>query len=400
MNKANGKSMQQWNKRLVLAIARENGALSQVDIIRKSGLSAGTVVNITRQLRKEKFLKPTGKGESSGGRRPVILKFNASAKYIISTLCLHNETRIALVDLTGVIIERVSFPTQPEAGPNAFIQNFRQHTERLLKPKSISLSQVMSFCVSFEGMVDARSGTLIYSARLGWHDVPFKDYFQNLFGANIYIENEGRTSVLGEFIFGAGKSVRNLVYVVLESGIGVSIIHEGRIFHGPHQLEGEIGHTVKDPSGPVCRCGKHGCLEALASGSAIIAAARDEAVPGLEEIINGKPEAEAFNHVLHMAEQGHAAARKILKKAAQLIGASLADVINLLDTEMVILAGYMAENNSPYFLDVIREAANSRCLDNPKRKVSIVRDALGHNAAIIGGALLACQDTFALPDWK
>lgn len=282
--------MQKWNKQLVLAIARENGLISQVDIIRKSGLSAGTVVNITRQLRKDNFLQPVGQGKSIGGRRPNILKFNTSVKYIISALCLYKETQIAIVDLAGVIIEKVSFATMPEMGPEAFMQQFKHHLERLLASKSIAMNRVMSLVVSLEGMVDAQNGVLIDCVRLGWHNVPFKDYFKTQFAVDVYIENESRTAALGEFVLGAGKPVNNLVYMVLGAGIGASIIHQGHIYHGPHQMEGEIGHTVKDQSGPVCKCGKRGCLEALASGPAAVASVR-EAAP---EALTGKTEEEAF----------------------------------------------------------------------------------------------------------
>lgn len=398
MRKANRNFMQQWNKRLVLAIARDNGSLSQADIIRKSGLSAGTVVNITRQLRKDKFLQPAGKGKSIGGRCPVILKFNSSAKYIVSALCLYKETQIALADLAGAVIGKVSFPTRPEKGVDEFLNNFKHHMGRLLESKSVMAGQVMALAVSFEGMVDARSGVLIDCVRLGWKNIPFKDIFEQQFGLNTYVENDGRASALGEFVAGAGKPVRNLVYLVLGAGIGAAIIQEGRLFHGPHQMEGEIGHTVKDPSGSICKCGKRGCLEALASGPAVITAANNAALPGLTEIINNKTGEEAFRHVLRMAEQGNETAKQILENAARLLGHAIADVINLLDTEMVILAGYMVEEDSEYFLEIIRKVANSHCLDNPKRKVSIVRSTLGYDAALIGGAMLVCQGAFSLPE--
>lgn len=400
MKKINRNFMQQWNKRLVLAIARDNGLLSQADIMRKSGLSAGTVVNITRQLRKDKFLQPAGKGKSIGGRCPVILKFNSSAKYIVSALCLDKETQIALVDLVGAVAGKASFPTRPEQGVDQFINNFKQHMRRLLESKSVMAGQVMALAVSFEGMVDAQSGVLIDCVRLGWKNIPFKEIFEKQFGLNTYVENDGRASALGEFVAGAGKPVRNLVYLVLGSGIGAAIIQEGRLFHGPHQMEGEIGHTVKDPSGPICKCGKRGCLEALASGPAIITAANNAALPGLEEIISKGTEEEAFRHVLRMAEQGNATAKQILENAARLLGHAVADVINLLDTEMVILAGYMAEEDSEYFPEMIRKTAMAHCLDNPKRKVRIVRSVLGHDAALVGGAMLACQDAFASPACK
>jgi len=399
MNKVNRQFMQQWNKRLVLAIARSHGSLSQVDIVRKSGLSAGAVVNITRQLRKDRFLQQVGKGRSIGGRCPVILKFNSSAKYIVSALCNDRETLVAVVDLTGVIVEKSSFPTRPEAGPAAFLRSFKQHVERLLASKSIPMSRIMALVAGFEGMVDAQSGVLIDCVRLGWKNVPFRDQFVSAFGIDTYVESCTRTAVYSEFVLGKGKPDRNLVYAVLESGIGLSIIHEGRLFHGAHQMEGEIGHTVEDPSGPLCRCGKRGCLEAMASGPAIIEAAREAMVPGMDKM-EGKTEEQAFRYVLHAAEQGNKTANDILGKAAMFLGRALAGVINLVDPDKVILAGYMVEKDSEYFFKMIRDAAEARYLGNPLRKLNIVRNTLWHDAAIIGGAMLVCQDVFSLPEWK
>lgn len=389
--------MQKWNKQLVLAIACEHGTISQVDIMRKSGLSAGTVVNITRLLRKEKFLQPVGKGKSAGGRCPVLLKFNSSAKHIVSALCLGKETQIVIVNLAGVIIARTSFPTLPEKGVGNFLKNFKKQLDSLLKSNSVTLAKMMALCVSFEGMVDARAGVLIHSVRLGWKDIPFKDHFQTQLGIDTYIENNGRTAVLGEHVFGAGKPFQNIVYLALESGIGASIIHEGRIFHGPHQMEGEIGHTVMDPAGPLCRCGKRGCLEALAAGPAVIAAAR---AAGLAEINGTKTEEEAYHHVLRLAGQGDERARQILEKAAQLLGHAIADIINLVDTELVVLAGYMVEKDADFLLNMIREVAQARFLDNPRRRVNIVKGSLGNDAVLIGGAMLACQKAFSMPEWK
>ena len=400
VKKANRKFMQKWNRQLVLAIARESGLISQVDIMRKSGLSAGTVVNITRQLRKEKFLQPVGQGKSIGGRRPNILKFNTSAKYIISALCLYKETQIAIVDLAGVIIARTSFPTLPEKGVENFLKNFKEHLDRLFKSSSVTLAKMMALCVSFEGMVDARAGVLIHCVRLGWKDVPFKDHFQTQLGIDTYIENNGRTAVLGEHVFGVGKPFQNIVYLALESGIGASIIHEGRIFHGSHQMEGEIGHTVRDPAGPLCRCGKRGCLEALAAGPAVIAAARAVGLAGMAEINGTKSEEETYHHVLCLAGQGDKKARQILEKAAQLLGHAIADIINLVDTELVVLAGYMVEKDADFLLNMIRDVAQARFLDNPRRRVNIVKGSLGNDAVLIGGAMLACQKTFSMPEWK
>jgi predicted NBD/HSP70 family sugar kinase len=107
----------------------------------------------------------------------------------------------------------------------------------------------------------------------------------------------------------------------------------------------------------------------------------------------------AFRHVLSMAEKGDKNAVEIFERTANLLGHTVADIINLVDTEMVILAGFMVEENSDYFFEMIRDAAGKYLLENPRRSVSIVQSALGYDGAIIGGAMLAYQDAFSVPEW-
>lgn len=400
MNKADKTSMQKWNRQLVLALARRHGRVSHSELVRESGLSAGTISNITRQLRREKFLNMAGKGKSVGGRCPVNLEFNPSAKYILSAACLYEKTSLAIVDLSARIVARTSFPTKPERGIDAFMRDFEKSMNALLKSHALPRNRLMALAASFEGVVEARTGTLVNCARMGWENIPLKKKFESWCELDVFIENDVRAALLGEFINGAGKSAKNLVYLVLGSGIGAAFLVQGRIYYGAHQTEGEIGHVIKDPSGPVCSCGKRGCLEALASGAAIAAAARHANIPGLRKSATSQEVEAAFRQVLKQAEEGNKPAGKLLEQAANLLGGTITNIINLLDPEKIILDGYMIAGHDNSFFKLIRNACYQSSGGQAKCGAHIVQSALGDDAALVGGAILVCREYFSVPEWK
>ncbi|MGI6086994.1 MAG: ROK family protein [Kiritimatiellia bacterium] len=392
--------MQKWNRQLVLALARRHGRVSHSDLVRESGLSAGTVSNITRQLRRENFLNVAGKSKSVRGRCSVNLEFNPSAKYILSATCLYEKTSLAIVDLSARIVARTSFPTKPERGIDVFMKNFEKAMNSLLKSHALPRDRLMALAASFEGVVEARTGTLVKCARMGWKNIPLKKKFESWCKLDVFIENDIRATLLGEFTNGVGKSAKNLIYLALGSGIGAGFLVQGRIYYGSHQMEGEIGHIVKDPSGPVCRCGKRGCLEALASGTAIADAARRANIPGLHKSATIQKDEAAFRQVLKQAEQGNKQAGKLLEKAANLLGGTMASIINLLDPEKIILAGYMVAGQDNSFFNLIRNACYQSLGGQAKCGAHIGQSALGDDAALVGGAILACRECFSVPEWK
>ena len=400
MYTANRDLMREWNRKLVLSLIREQESISQVEISKKSGLSAGTVNNITRELRKQGFIENVGYGESCGGRKPIIFRFNSKSKYVISVSFFVTETKIAILDLNGNIQKKVSYPAHPEKGREPVFEEFKKQVELLFSQLSISKDKILALCASIEGVVNAQSGTLLISSHSGWRDVQIKKILEELLGLKTFVESEGRAMALGEFYFGEGKKSNNIVCLDIDAGIGAAIVSDGQIHYGAHQMEGEVGHTIAIPDGPLCRCGRYGCLEAVASGSGILKRATESMEKGVQTSLSKEiiqlPEREAIKIILKECEKGDILSSQILKDAAHYLGIAVSNIINYTDPELVVLTGYVSEEDTGFLLKIIQEVVQKTVFGNELREVKIVKGELGEDAVLIGGATLAYKDMFTL----
>ncbi|MFH0796367.1 MAG: ROK family protein [Candidatus Omnitrophota bacterium] len=385
-------SMKDWNTRLVLSLIRNQSNISQAEISRKTGLSPGTIVNVTRRLKEQGVIKAAGQGKSGIGRPPVILRFNPKTRYVISAAFFALETKIAILDLEGNIQKKISYPTRPEKGRKSVFQNFRKQTEHLLSQLSIPKEKICALCASFEGIVDSQIGSLVYSAHLKWRNLPVKSILEKTMGLPTFVDNEGRAMALAEYWFGMGKPSRHMVTVDIDAGIGSATILDGRLLYGTHQMEGEIGHTLVLPDGPLCRCGRRGCLETISSGSAILRRVR-ESLPKISDL----PERQVMKMVFQEAKKGDGVAFQVIRDASYHLGRAIAGIVNYADPDMVVLTGYVAEADPGILLTLIQKEFRQAVFKDKRRKIEIVKGKLGENAVLIGNACLAYQEMFSLP---
>lgn len=388
--------MREWNTKLILRLIREGGSTSQVDILRKSGLSAGTVANISHQLRRQGFILSAGPGKSKGGRPPITFRFNPKARYVLSVAFFADETRAAVLDLAGNIHGRTSFSTSIKQSAEVIVAQAKPHMDQILSAANIPQDKIISLCATFEGIVDQEAGRLILSSNLGWRDVPVQALLEQIFGIKTFIESEGRAIALGEYSFGAGKGAKNMLSVDIDAGIGASVISNGQIYRGFHQMEGEFGHNMILPDGPVCRCGRIGCLEAIASGSAIIRQVAQSHTasgqPAIHPTLLNMPQREAMRSIFTAARSGNELVLPILKSAGAHLGKAIANLVNHTDPELVVLCGYVAEDDPGIFLPMIQGAFEENVFGKELREIRLVQSKLREDAVLIGGATLAYQD--------
>lgn len=232
--------------------------------------------------------------------------------------------------------------------------------------------------ISFGGPVDYKSGTVRLSHHVpGWENVPLQQLFTDEFGAPVQVDNDANVAALGEYRFGAGRGVSDLLYVTVSTGVGGGWILDGRPYRGSTGMAGEIGHTVVDPNGPVCLCGKRGCVERLASGPYM---AQDVALArGLP------PEAVTGQLVAEWAAAGEATAVAILERGARGLGVGLGNAANLLNPRRIVLGGGVTKSGLRWW-QLVREAAQSTAL--PEINIDIVSAKLGDDAPLWGGVAL------------
>lgn len=247
--------------------------------------------------------------------------------------------------------------------------------------------------VSFGGPVDVAAGLVRQSTHVpGWENVPLAAWLQSEFKAAAAVDNDGKVGALGEFRFGAGQECQNLLYVTVSTGIGGGWILNGRPFHGSDGMAGEIGHTVVQPNGLLCVCGRQGCLEAEASGLGIAKRARSYLAEAgneaeqLLKLVGGDAANLTAKTVSQAAANGDELAQRVLSESAARLGLGLGNVLNLINPDRVVLGGGVTKSGDRWW-QMVREVARANAL--PHITVDIVPAALGDDAPLWGAIALA-----------
>lgn len=232
--------------------------------------------------------------------------------------------------------------------------------------------------VSFGGPADYHTGTVRLSHHVtGWEEMPLQQRLAEIFHAPIRIDNDANVAALGEWRFGAGQGVADLLYITVSTGVGGGWILGGRPYRGHNGMAGEIGHTVVDPAGPICLCGKQGCVERLASGPYMAA--------DLAEAL-GMPGHEIAGHdVAEMAAWGDEVALAILQRGAWALGAGIGNAANLMNPQCVILGGGVTKSGIGWW-EKVRQTARETAL--PQVEFDIVPAALEDDAPLWGAVAL------------
>ena len=283
-------------------------------------------------------------------------------------------------------------PSPPGADARADIDIMLNMARELLAGRTPS-----AIGVSFGGPVNAKTGLVYLSHHVpGWENTPLADVLHAEFGVPVRVDNDANVAALGEWRFGAGQGCSSLLYVTVSTGVGGGWVFDGRIFHGSDSMAGEIGHTVVDPTGPICVCGRRGCVESIAAGPNLARRARErltvepQAGSILRDLVSGDVSAITAQHVARAAQVGDTLATEVLDEAARALGLGLGTAITLVNPQRVVLGGGVTKSGQRYW-QVVREAARSNVL--PGMTVDIVPAALGDDAPLWGAMAMAREMT-------
>ena len=282
-------------------------------------------------------------------------------------------------------LERVASPPRHDA-------RYEQTTMCALARKLLGDATPAAMGISFGGPVDAARGRVILSHHIpGWEDTPLRDQWHAAFGAPVSVDNDANVAALGEYTFGAGHGCASLLYVTISTGVGGGFVIGGKIYNGADAMAGEIGHTICDPRGPVCICGRRGCVEAMACGPAIVRDAGERlatnanAVTQLRELGGTRGNLTAAD-VARAANDGDELARAVMEDAARALGFGIGTAITLMNPVRVVIGGGVSKSGERWW-QVVRASARSNTL--PQMRVEIVPAALGDDAPLWGAVALA-----------
>lgn len=322
-------------------------------------------------------------------RSPALEK--QSKKHFIGVDIGGTNVKIAIVDTNGHIVYSNSVPTRAEMGYQYTINNIKSTITLSMKETGIPKENIGGIGVGLPGQIDSVNGIVRLLPNIpGWVDVPLAKILQDEFGLPTKLDNDVRVATLGEYKFGAGKGYKNLICITVGTGIGSGIMVNGQLVRGASLSAGEIGHmTLVDEGGEICGCGNTGCLEALASGPAIVKMAYEYIMGGKsckfkEMSVNSSITSQI---VAEAAEMGDAVAKTIFYRIGRWIGIAMANLVNILNPEVIIVGGGVAQAGD-ILLDPIREQIKRRALKISADTVKVVPAELGESAGVVGASLL------------
>ena len=307
-------------------------------------------------------------------------------------------TKLATVvaDSTGHILSKVRKPTLAERGPEYALQLLFDMVRESIELTGLKQNAISAMGVSCGGPLDTKTGVVYSPPNLpGWDALPLKAKLESEFQIPVTIENDANASALAEYRFGGGRGYDVVLYMTMSTGIGGGIVIDGQIYHGANDSAGEVGHQILLPDGPLCGCGKRGCLEALCSGPAIArraqAAIRKQLETGKTEttellkLTDGCIETVKSEHVLAAAQTGDALALQLVDETAYYMGWGIANLVNILNPDIVLL-GTIAIAAGDLLLDPIRKTVAEFAMTRPAEVVKIepaqLGETLGDLAAI------------------
>ncbi|EKP95165.1 ROK family protein [Thermaerobacter subterraneus] len=292
--------------------------------------------------------------------------------------------RVGLVSTDGRVLWRDVLPTPRRRGPDTIADLIARLIERGLARVGVEREHLLGVGAGVTGPVRRRDGMARLAPNFGWRDVPFADLLQARLpeGVPVWIDNDVRVVMYGEWRFGAGRDATDLLCVTLGTGVGAALILDGKPYYGNDDAAGEIGHLVLDPDGPPCGCGNRGCIEQYASASAVERAATQA---GLSREGGGPPSAA---DVAEAARAGEPRAREILEQAAHALAQGLAAAVNLVAPERVVIGGGLSRAGEAFWDPLLREVSQ-RVMPVHRVRVRLVPAALGDDAGILGAAWLA-----------
>ena len=296
----------------------------------------------------------------------------------------------AAVLSTGEIVSRKYSLTLADEGPRPVINRLASAVAEIIAQAKLKTSDIAGIGIAAAGIIGTKEGIVTTSPNLpGWRDVPLRDIIAERLGLTTYLINDASAAALGEHRFGAGRGVDNLIYLTVSTGIGGGIIMDGGLYLGADGCAGEIGHMIIETHGPQCNCGKFGCLEALASGSAmtkeLVRRLNQGEKSSIIELVAGRLENITAEEVAIAARQGDSLACDIVARAANYLGIGLANLVNIFNPELIVIGGGVSKMGN-MLLAPARKAIREIAFKLPARTARIVRARLGSNAGIVGAA--------------
>ncbi len=301
----------------------------------------------------------------------------------------------ALIEPSGKVVARSRLATPREGSAEHTVAVIEQAIDDVLAAKKIKAKHVAAIGLAIPGVVDSGAGRVVLTPNMNLSGVQVVAPLKKRFGARVVLGNDVSLGTLGEQWLGAAKTADSAAGIFWGTGIGGGLIQDGRLVRGSREAAGEVGHIVMQVGGPLCGCGNHGCLEALAGRTAIERDIREEIAAGHETVMTDllKPgksviKSKMLRRALAASDE---VVTRIMTKAAETIGHACVSVRHLLDPDLIVMGGGVIEACGDFAMPIIRRIVSTDAMADREDLVRVVESKLGDDAVVLGAVALARQ---------
>jgi predicted NBD/HSP70 family sugar kinase len=380
----------------MLDLIRSAGATSRVEIAARMGLTEASVSRIVKQLVDAGTVVETGRGTSTGGKRPTLLQLNPAAGHAVGVFLSEQRTTIVLTDLAGAALATIERPGVTQRNTAALAEQAPQALQELLSTARIDESSLLGLGVATPGRAshphaDPRSGP---PRAPDWDWAGIEADFARSTDLPVLVENDSTCAAIGEFWTTRGSAATDFAVVNMAIGIGFGLVIGGDVYRGATSNVGEIGHMIVDVDGAECACGNRGCLETVSGASAIVRRALESEELTSRHALTGDPTqvAEEYQRLARAAADGDTESLALIEEAARLLSTVLVSVTNLLDLERIVLTGPALDHVGEQVRAVVAEQLSQRAYIRRVHPTHVLLSTNRRLASAIGAATLVIHD--------
>ena len=369
------------------------GGISRVKLAQRMDLTRAAVSAIVNDLLASEAIHESNTALSNIGRPAVALEINPQRGFVAGVDMGATHLTILVANCAAHVIEEMEIPFDITRDPAACLDQADELLREVTRRACIQVEDLLAIGLGVPGPILAEAGTVIAPPIMpGWDRYPIRDTLEKRWGRRVSLNNDAELGAVGEWAYGAGRSARNLAYIKVGTGVGAGLLLDGHIYRGATGSAGEIGHLTVDVNGPVCTCGNRGCLETIASGQAIARRAQEAVRAGKQTqmSLQGNNGILTAEDVATAAGRGDLVAQQIIAESGAQLGVAIAGLVNLINPNMVVVGGGVAQIGD-LFLEPVRREVRRRSLPASARTVQITTALLGRRSISMGAVVQAAS---------
>lgn len=389
------RTLKKLNEIAVLDLIRTHKSISKAELSHITELSPVSIGTITTNLLNKGYIHEVGIESPNGSRKHVLFELKPNSFYSIGIDIDINYINVVLIDITGrILYENLSVMPDSKTLENVTAR-IEDAIRAILERFPLGLNKLLGIGVSAPGMVNSETNEIIFAPNLKWNNVDVKSHLTSFLDVPIYIENDAKTSAICENWVGACVGEKNFICLSIKAGIGSGIFTDGKLYRGMSGSSGEIGHIMVDLNGPRCACGNYGCLEAMASTSAIVGKVKELVRQGKVASSSDIKDVDdiGIDQIIKAARDGDETVKGVLIESAGYIGIAIAYLANILNPSKVVISKDFVKY-SDLVIDHIRSVVASRALKEVAANLEIITSSVGERASALGAAIIPLQKLF------